>query len=96
MAQKRKPKGNRASKPVQSAPSQPQRRTLMRALTVGAIAAPFVLGGGYLFATAVQTTISEADLTKIGQGLPAVVQIHDPGCALCRRLQKQTRDVLSD
>lgn len=34
------------------------------------------------------------DLSVIGQGQPVVVQIHDPGCALCRRLMANTRQAL--
>ena len=41
-----------------------------------------------------QATICEADLTKIGKGRPAVVQVHDPNCSLCQQLQRQTRKAL--
>ena len=42
-----------------------------------------------------QATAKEADLSKIGNGRPAIVQIHDPQCSLCQTLQDQTRDILS-
>jgi len=34
------------------------------------------------------------DLSVLGQGSPVIVQIHDPGCALCRRLMSNTRKAL--
>lgn|GEM_PF-610277 len=36
------------------------------------------------------------DLTIIGDGAPAVVQIHDPGCQTCRRLKSRTLVALED
>ena len=59
-----------------------------------AIALPVVGIGGFFAARAVQASMAEGDLTRIGQGLPAVVQIHDPQCASCATLQAQTRRVL--
>lgn len=34
------------------------------------------------------------DLSVVGQGTPTIVQIHDPSCRLCRRLQKNTLEAL--
>lgn len=45
-------------------------------------------------ARSVGASISEQDLSKIGNGTPAIVQIHDPGCALCLALQRETRQSL--
>lgn len=70
------------------------RRRFLRLARNGAIALPLLAGAGWLGTRAVQATVAEADLSRIGQGIPSVVQIHDPGCALCRALQGQTRDVL--
>ncbi|MEM7733042.1 MAG: hypothetical protein AAF280_09700 [Pseudomonadota bacterium] len=51
-----------------------------------------LLGGGAGFAiSAVRATAREQDLSRVGQGVPSVVQIHDPGCALCTALQKEAR-----
>ena len=36
----------------------------------------------------------EHDLSVIGNGLPTVVQIHDPNCPLCRQLKKNTETAL--
>ena len=34
------------------------------------------------------------DLTAVGNGKPTVVQIHDPGCALCRQLRANVESAL--
>ena len=36
------------------------------------------------------------DLSVIGTGLPAIVQIHDPGCSVCRRLKSVTENTMGD
>jgi hypothetical protein len=33
----------------------------------------------------------EHDLSRIGKGTPAVVQVHDPHCSMCLALQNETR-----
>ncbi|MGH1540212.1 MAG: thioredoxin family protein [Arenicella sp.] len=38
----------------------------------------------------------EHDLSIIGKGTPALVQIHDPKCQLCRRLQRVVGNVKGD
>ncbi|MEM6374911.1 MAG: hypothetical protein AAF686_01645 [Pseudomonadota bacterium] len=51
------------------------------------------LGGGAVFfgARSVTARIAESDLGRIGQGIPTVVQVHDPTCPLCAALLKQAR-----
>lgn len=51
-------------------------------------------GGGALAFGAVRATAREQDLSRVGQGVPTVVQIHDPSCAICNALQKETRKAL--
>jgi len=36
------------------------------------------------------------DLSMLGEGSPMIVQIHDPGCQLCRRLMSNTRSALKE
>ena len=36
------------------------------------------------------------DLSVLGNGSPAIVQIHDPSCRLCRRLMANTKKALGD
>lgn len=95
MAKKRS-KSNRSKSTYKSdiqATDQKKRKTL-RLLRNLAIATPVIGLAGFFSVRSVQATICEADLTKVGQGLPAIVQIHDPNCHLCAALQNQTRRAL--
>lgn len=51
---------------------------------------------GYLFVSSENKARTEHDLTVIGNGKATVVQIHDPGCQLCRRLQANVDKVKPD
>ena len=53
-------------------------------------------GVGWYFIGEVCATTRENDLTRIGNGIPAVVQIHDPECPRCRALQAEARDAMSN
>lgn len=92
---KRKSKHKRGANPtVQQQGTNPghvSRRALMNKLSWLGLAAG--LGGGAVFfgARSVTARMAEADLGRIGQGVPAVVQVHDPTCPLCAALQKQAR-----
>ncbi|MEO3415292.1 thioredoxin family protein [Roseovarius sp. CAU 1744] len=70
------------------------RRKFLRLARNAAIALPVLAGATVFSVQSVQATICEADLTKIGKGKPAVVQVHDPNCSLCRQLQRQARKAL--
>ena len=72
------------------------RRELIQNLTYGAIGLGIVGGGGYYFVSGVRASIVEGDLSKIGNGIPTIVQIHDPGCPKCRSLQRSTRNALAE
>jgi hypothetical protein len=72
------------------------RRDFMKYLRNGAIAVAVSGGGGYFAVNTVQASMAEHDLTKIGNGTPAIVQIHDPQCPVCRALQKEARRALRD
>lgn len=64
---------------------------LGRNIGIGAV----LLGGtGYVFAQNFVSMRHEHDLTRVGNGRPTVVQIHDPQCSLCRSLQADTRKAL--
>ena len=70
------------------------RRDMIRstALFVG-IGAVIIGGAGYTV-SGVYAEIVEQDLSKLGNGMPTIVQIHDPQCPRCRALQRQARDAL--
>lgn len=44
----------------------------------------------------VGAVIDEHDLSRIGNGTPTIVQIHDPQCPRCLALQREARSALSD
>lgn len=62
-------------------------------LALGAVA----LGGiGYWSVDGIQACAAEMDLSRVGNGMPTLVQIHDPNCPVCMGLQKETRAALSE
>jgi hypothetical protein len=71
------------------------RRKFLKQMRTGTIAIAVIAGGGYFAVNKVQATIAEHDLSKIGNGRPAIVQIHDPQCPVCLALQRETRKALS-
>ena len=81
-------------KSTQSQPVDAPKRDTLKLLRNLAIATPVVGVAGFFSVRSVQARICEADLTKIGKGKPAIVQIHDPGCQMCQTLQRQTRRAL--
>ncbi len=70
------------------------RRALLSKLGTGAIAVAVVGGAGWYLVEDVKATIREEDLERIGQGIPTVVQIHDPQCPRCVALQKEARSAM--
>lgn len=80
-----------ASAPQSNAAKAVSRRGLVQ---YGVIGAAILAGGGYFGVRSVAAAIGEADLTKIGNGTPAVVQVHDPGCPICNALQREARKAL--
>lgn len=95
MKKSRSQKSKARKKPAKQALSpQQNRRDFMRLARNGVIALPFLGAAGFFGVRSVQATIREADLSLVGNGQAAIVQIHDPSCALCATLQKQTRKAL--
>lgn len=92
----KKSQKKRTAKPAVSAEQTKieSRRRFLRFTRNGIIAIPVIAGVGYLSVKSVEATICEADLSKVGQGKPSIVQIHDPQCPLCKRLQRQSRKAL--
>jgi len=81
---------------AEAAEAAPSRRQFLGKLRNGGIAALVVGGGGWVVVKDVQATMREHDLTRIGNGTPAVVQIHDPECSKCVALQREARDALCE
>ncbi|MBL4740772.1 MAG: hypothetical protein JKY12_07245 [Sneathiella sp.] len=72
------------------------RRDFFNNLRNGAIATVIVGGGAWFVVDEVMATLDEQDLTKIGNGIPTIVQIHDPQCSQCIALQRETRRALEN
>lgn len=70
------------------------RRDMLGLAKFGAIGLAVFGGGGWYFTSKVMAGIAEADLSKLGNGMPTIVQIHDPGCPMCNRLQNATRNAI--
>ena len=69
----------------------PNRRDFLRGSMSYVVIGAAVGGVGWYLVDDVQATLDEGDLSKIGNGTPAVVQIHDPQCPRCRALQREAR-----
>lgn len=76
-------------------PRRSRREVLENLGIYGAIAA-VVGGGGWYLIDDVMAKSAELDLSQIGNGIPTVVQIHDPECPRCRALQREARDAMAD
>ena len=73
-----------------------RRRRLLQNIAFYAIGAGLLGSGGWYIISDVQAGIAERDLSLLGNGIPTVVQIHDPQCPRCRALQRETRDAISE
>ena len=88
--------GANAAKPAERRKRTRSRRDFLHNLGYGAIGVAVVGGGGWYLASSVHAGIVEQDLSRIGNGIPTVVQIHDPQCPRCRALQREAREALSE
>lgn len=89
-----RPYQQRASRPVEAA-VVPTRRNVLKRVRNGIIVVAGVSAGSWYIGSEVVASIDEADLAKIGNGTPTVVQIHDPQCPVCRTLQREARAALA-
>ncbi len=82
--------------PVSQKPAKLSRREFLS--KAGTIAGGVVLVGGIGFwgARTVQASVAERDLTEVGQGIPTIVQVHDPQCEICIALQREVRVAFED
>jgi len=72
-----------------------ERRGLFALVRNKAIGLAVAGGAGTYFYSTYQAYLKEHDLTKVGQGKPTIVQVHDPNCPVCNALQKAARSTLS-
>ncbi len=84
-----------ATVPSRSSAPVPSRRQVLSGWAKTGLGIAVVGGGaGLLLTRTVQADIREHDLGRIGQGVPMVVQVHDPMCPTCLSLQKQVRKAM--
>ncbi|MGI9388293.1 MAG: hypothetical protein ACR2OX_12765 [Methyloligellaceae bacterium] len=81
---------------VEISEETPTRRAFLGKIRNGAIATLVVGSGSWLLVDKVRATMREKDFSQIGNGIPTVVQIHDPQCPKCVALQRETRDALCE
>ena len=72
------------------------RRSVLRKAASGVVVVAAVGGAGWYLVEDVRATIREEDLSRIGNGIPAVVQIHDPQCPSCAALQREAREAMAE
>jgi thiol-disulfide isomerase/thioredoxin len=94
--QKTQKKSNRAATPAAEPSAKMNRRDLLAWGKFAALGVVVIGGGSYYLVSEVRAGIREADLSKIGNGTPAIVQVHDPSCPSCRALQGETREALEN
>ena len=73
---------------------EPTRRDVLKLARNGAIGTAALGGAGWWAVSGVRAVAAEQDLTRLGDGRPAVVQVHDPQCSLCAQLQRETRKAM--
>ena len=70
------------------------RREMLSLAKFGAVGTAILGAGGFYFATRISTAMAEEDMTRLGNGVPTVVQVHDPSCSQCIALQRQVRQAM--
>ncbi|MBX2870250.1 MAG: thioredoxin family protein [Acidiferrobacterales bacterium] len=72
------------------------RRELKKAiwLVVGALV--LALGSAAAISAYKKNWAEAHDLSVIGQGIPAIIQVHDPKCPKCKKLMENTKVALRD
>lgn len=81
---------------AQTSPSEKtlSRRELFSKFQYGAVATLALGGFGWFMVEEATAMFEENDLTRVGNGIPTIVQIHDPQCPKCVALQRETREAL--
>ena len=90
----------KSRKRARSATKVPEARSALLSrravLGGGAVASTLALGGGFWGVSSFRSYAAEHDLSRVGQGAPTIVQVHDPQCPTCTALQRQARRALRD
>ncbi len=91
-----RPANKKKSNPAPAPEPKVSRRAALSSFKYAALGVVAVGGIGAYAVTSVMADVAEQDLSVIGQGLPTVVQIHDPACPDCLSLQRSARAALED
>ncbi|MEP0962458.1 MAG: thioredoxin family protein [Roseobacter sp.] len=84
-------KSRKSKSKAQETKAPRSRREVLKLIRNGAVGVAAIGGAGYWASGSFRAYAAEHDLSRVGQGAPVVVQIHDPQCPTCTALQKQTR-----
>lgn len=93
----KQPKINKRKKAQAAQPAPEKKMSRRETLLWGKWTAVGVVAlgaGGTWLSNAVVVAAAEHNLERIGQGVPSVVQVHDPQCPMCTQLQKETRKAM--
>lgn len=91
---KKSPKSHKTG-PIKAESSKPvARRNFLTLARNGLLAAIVIGGGGWYFVSDVTANAREHDLSKIGNGIPSIVQVHDTTCPTCRGLMSEVRTAM--
>lgn len=92
---KRKPSPRKQKQAKEAAAQgEPTRRDTLKLLRTGLVGGVALGGAGWWVVSGVRATAAEQDLSRMGRGMPAIVQIHDPQCSMCTELQREARKAL--
>ena len=94
MAKKSKTNARKKKQAEAAKAAEPQdvtRRSIIRGIGFGALGVAAAGGATYAGIDMYRDYMFEHDLARLGQGKPAVVQVHDPQCSSCLALQNETR-----
>jgi PII-like signaling protein len=94
MTKTRKPRNSTRSAQKIAPVGTVSRRSVLGRIGIGAAGLVALGGAGVWGVGHVQAIQAEHDLSRLGQGVPVVVQVHDPQCPVCNALQDETRAAL--
>ena len=84
------------AKPADSKDADQGRRGFLANVRSWGVLGLLAAGGGWYLVDEVTATMAEHDLSKVGNGVPTIVQIHDPQCSRCVALQREARRALKN
>lgn len=84
------------TKPSDSNNADQGRRKFLANVRSWGVLGLLAAGGGWYLVDEVTATMAEHDLSKVGNGVPTIVQIHDPQCSRCVALQREARRAMDN